>query len=90
LIMIRDNRGGHNRKKVNENFFKTWTPDMAYVLGFMYADGALLNTSVSSRTYYLQYSNNDLALLSDIRKSLQSDHKIYIKPGNICVSLGMF
>jgi len=23
---------------VNEDFFKTWTPTMAYLLGFIYAD----------------------------------------------------
>jgi hypothetical protein len=26
---------------VNRDFFKTWTPQMAYVLGFIYADGTL-------------------------------------------------
>jgi hypothetical protein len=26
---------------VNRDFFKTWTPQMAYVLGFIYADGSL-------------------------------------------------
>lgn len=83
LIMRREPRGGHNRKKINENFFKIWTPEMAYVLGFMYADGALLNTNNSSRTYYLQFSNNCLDLLSDIRKALQSDHKIYVKAPHV-------
>ena len=26
---------------INENFFKSWTPQMAYVLGFIFADGSL-------------------------------------------------
>ncbi|EKD79968.1 MAG: hypothetical protein ACD_40C00236G0001 [uncultured bacterium] len=78
--MVRDPRGGHNRKAVSENFFKTWSPEMAYVLGFMFADGSLLDTNISSRTYYLFFANNDLDLLSQIRSSLDSNHRIYVKP----------
>jgi hypothetical protein len=56
--MVRDPRGGHNRKKINEDFFKTWSPQMTYVLGFMYADGALLNTKqthlVEPTIYFFQ------------------------------------
>ena len=81
--MIRDPRGGHNRKKLNEDFFKVWSQKMAYVLGFMYADGSLLNTNKSSRTYYLMFANNDLDLLTKIRMVLKSDHKIYIKPPHV-------
>ncbi|MFH2085260.1 MAG: LAGLIDADG family homing endonuclease [bacterium] len=78
--MVRDPRGGHNRKKVNEVFFKTWTPNMAYVLGFMFADGSLLDTNKSSRTYYLLFSNNDFELLSKIKLCLNSEHAIYVRP----------
>lgn len=52
---------------------------MAYVLGFMFADGSLLNTNQSSRTYYLAFFNNDLGLLKQIRSCLQSNHKIYAR-----------
>lgn len=79
-VMIRDPRGGHNRKKINEDFFKTWNPCMAYVLGFMYADGSLLDTDASSRTYYLQFSSNDLELLKDIKYVMGSEHAIYVRP----------
>lgn len=81
--MIRDPRGGHNRKKVNEDFFKTWSPRMAYVLGFMYADGSLLNTNESSRTFYALFSNNDLPLLESIRRSIGSNHLIYSRPPHV-------
>lgn len=77
--MVRDSRGGYNRKKVNENFFKVWTPNMSYVLGFMFADGALLDTNSSSRTYYLLFSNNDFDLLTKIKKIMSSEHKIYVR-----------
>jgi intein-encoded DNA endonuclease-like protein len=81
--MVRDPRGGHNRKRVNEHFFKTWSPQMAYVLGFMFADGSLLDTNTSSRTYYLQFSNNDLDLLKKIRLVIKSEHDIYIRPSHV-------
>lgn len=44
-----DPRGGHNRYKFDKDFFKKWTPEMAYVLGFMYANGNIMD-SVISRT----------------------------------------
>lgn len=81
--MIRDSRGGYNRKTVNENFFKIWSPKMAYVLGFMFADGSLLDTNKSSRTYYLHFSNNDSSLLNDIRIALGSEHNIYTRQPRI-------
>lgn len=56
---------------------------MAYVLGFMFADGSLLDTNASSRTYYLQFSNTDLRLLQKIRTALQSQHAIYTHRGGV-------
>ncbi len=53
---------------------------MAYVLGFMFADGSLIDSNASSRTYYLSFFNNDLNLLTQIKRVLQSDHRIYMKP----------
>ena len=78
--MERDPRGGHNRSKINENFFKTWSSSMAYVLGFIYADGAVIDSRISSRTCYLLLSNNDSDLLYQIRKTLSSDHKLDYRP----------
>lgn len=81
--MLRDPRGGHNRKRVNEDFFKVWTPEMAYVLGFMFADGSLIDSNKSSRTYYISLFNNDLNLLTNIKRVLESNHKIYVKPARL-------
>ena len=52
---------------------------MAYVLGFMFADGSLIDSNASSRTYYLSFYNNDLDLLIQIMSVLQSNHQIYVK-----------
>lgn len=53
---------------------------MAYVLGFIYADGAIIDSRISSRTCYLLLSNNDSNLLYQIRNALSSDHKFDYRP----------
>lgn len=75
-IMRVDKRGGHNQKRINKNFFKEWSPKMAYVLGFIYADGTVENCIKSSRTCYLGITNTNLQILEDIRKCMDSDHII--------------
>lgn len=77
--MDRDSRGGHNRKKVNEDFFKIWAPNMAYVLGFIYADGAVEDCRESSRTCYLVLSNNDLDLLNDMSRAMSAEKSVQIR-----------
>ncbi len=74
--MFRDTRGGHNRKRVNEDFFKRWTPQMAYVLGFIYADGTVEDCRLSSRACYVGFTNTDKNLLLKIRTLLESNHHI--------------
>jgi len=72
-----DPRGGHNRRQVNRDFFKNWSPHMAYVLGFLYADGCIIDARKSSRSCYIKFSNNDKELLDQIRWAMKSSHKIY-------------
>lgn len=74
-----DPRGGHNRKKINENFFKKWSPEMAYVLGLIYADGSLIDSRLSSRTCYVIISNNDLDLLKQVKNTMGSKHTLEVR-----------
>lgn len=53
---------------------------MAYVLGFVYADGAVEDCRKSSRTCYLVLSNNDKDLLIQIRNVMLSNHVLYRRP----------
>ena len=55
----------------NEDFFKTWTPKMSYVLGFMYADGCIGDTRV------LRFSNKNLFLLENVKKFMEVENPIY-------------
>jgi hypothetical protein len=45
--------------KVDSNFFKTWTPSMAYILGFITADGSLENAAYL-RGKYLRICSSDI------------------------------
>jgi len=81
--MYRDPRGGHNQKSFNEDFFKTWSPPMAYILGFICADGAVVDARKSSRTCYTSIVINDKDLLDSIRKAMQSKHPIHKRPPHL-------
>lgn len=50
---------------------------MAYVLGFIAADGAIIDARKSSRTCYVTITIGDIELLRQIKKTLSSNHIIY-------------
>jgi hypothetical protein len=61
-------------KTYNKDFFKTWTSDMAYILGFMYADGNIVETKRGN--HYIAIYTADRELLVAMAKSMQSKHKV--------------
>jgi hypothetical protein len=65
------------QKTKNENFFKTWSSDMAYVLGFFTADGAMYFTRRG--THFIEFQITDGGLLLDIQKALESNHKVTVR-----------
>lgn len=54
---------------VNANFFKTWSPEMAYVLGVIVTDG-----NIGEREFNIV--SNDPELLEKCRDAMQSHHRI--------------
>lgn len=58
------------RYKVNQSFFKRWNSQMAYILGFTFADG---NIHYCSLSWNLK---NDIALLKKINKAMESNYPI--------------
>lgn len=62
------------QKYVNKNFFKTWTQDMAYVLGFFAADG-YITVNKRGSTYWC-IGITDRKLLENIRLCIGSNHVI--------------
>ena len=71
-----DSRGGYNSFSFDTNFFKKWSPAMAYTLGFIFADGTIIDAQKSSRTCYLRIDNTDKIILEKIKLALSSNHPI--------------
>lgn len=61
--------------KINEDYFKKWSYEMAYILGFIVADGSLEDASYL-RGKYLRIYNTDYYIINEIKYRLQSDHRI--------------
>lgn len=61
-------------KTKNEDFFKRWSSEMAYVLGFFAADGSM--TKNKRGAHFIEFSTNDKVLLEKIRYSIGSNHAV--------------
>ncbi len=63
----------HSRKyKLNESFFEQWSPVMAYVLGFWFADGYMRK----EKSYRMVVVSNDAQILEAIRDAMGSTNPI--------------
>lgn len=56
---------------------------MVYVLGLIFADGAVEDVRKSSRTCYIQVASKDKPLLEQVRKALSSDHTINTRKAKV-------
>lgn len=63
------------KHKVNEKFFEKWSPTMAYVLGYIYADGNLIDDPYM-RGKYISVTSVDVDSILRIRNWLKSEHKL--------------
>lgn len=68
--------GSWKRKfKVNENFFKTWSNNMAYILGFFMADGCLVQDQQT-----ISFAQKEEYILLQIKDVIESTHPIIQNP----------
>ena len=67
-------------KKKNEDFFKKWSPEMAYILGFFTADGSMIKNKRGA--HFIEFQITDRDLLIKIREALGSNHKITARKRN--------
>lgn len=66
--------------KVDEKFFNVWSRKMAYVLGFLFADGSLEDAPYL-RGKYIRFVSINREIILKIKKAISSKHTIYeIKP----------
>lgn len=63
--------------KVDEEFFDKWSYKMAYVLGFIYADGSLEN-ALYLRGKYVRMTSTDKDVLEKIQRVMNSEHRLYV------------
>lgn len=83
--LLRDERnGGTIKYNLNEDYFKTWSSDMAYILGFIAADGCV-HIKVSERISGNSYENysmtinlqkGDVDVLEKIKDALEFEGNI--------------
>ena len=59
-------------KSVNKDFFKTWSPNMAYILGFFAADGYITVNRRGGQFWCIQI--NDKELLEEIKRGRERSH----------------
>ncbi len=71
-------------KQTNRAFFSVWTPEMAYILGFWFADGCMYQ---SNKDYRITFTSADLNHLKAIQVTLASEQKIYTRAGGRCYDL---
>jgi intein-encoded DNA endonuclease-like protein len=64
-------------KEFDKSFFKKWTRGMAYVLGFLFADGNIIKTK--RKTYFISIYSSDEDLLGAMRECMRSNHKISLR-----------
>ncbi len=60
--------------KYNKDFFKVWSADMAYFLGFFCADGNMTKNKRGGR--YISVYSADKVIISDLKKIIGSEHKL--------------
>lgn len=71
-------------RQAHRDFFREWSPEMAYVLGYFAADGTMLKNNRGA--YFIEFHSTDKNLIHHVRTALGSNHKIGIrkpKPGTL-------
>ncbi len=63
------------KHKVNETFFDTWSAEMAYVLGYLYADGSMEDASYL-RGKYVRVTSVEKHAIINIKRLMNAEHRI--------------
>jgi hypothetical protein len=69
-------RGQLRKYKVNDNFFKKWSSNMAYVLGFWFADGNM-RKRLGAGNFSIAQQTKDEYILKNILSAMKCNNPIY-------------
>lgn len=61
---------------IKEDYFKEWSRNMSYILGFTYADGSINTTKHHSKLVF-QLQKSDEEVLNFIKQEIQPNRRIY-------------
>ena len=75
-LFIRQMGRGRPKLSVNHNYFKDWTIDNAYILGYIFADGCLHQTKTGAWKLQLGCWCVDQRLIIDIANKIDSNYKL--------------
>jgi hypothetical protein len=73
---------GPRKYKVNDDYFKKWSPNMAYILGFWFADGNIGKRN--SYIFNITQNKKDKYLLEAILREMKSDYPLAFVPSCDC------
>ena len=80
----------HPRKGVNENYFEKWSANMAYLLGYILADGCIIEGTYKGYSGALKFGvqKRDIDILEKIRQELRSEHAISVvgNAAHLCIT----
>jgi len=74
-----------NKYTIDHNFFKTWSPDMAYIFGLWFSDGYICKGR--SWVFGITLDKKDKYLLQRILKKMGSNHKLYANKNTFSISI---
>lgn len=61
-------------RSLNQDFFKKWSSEMAYVLGFFAADGSMLRNGRGA--HFIEFTSTDRVLIEHVQRVVGSGHLI--------------
>jgi|AntAceMinimDraft_9_1070365.scaffolds.fasta_scaffold24922_2 intein-encoded DNA endonuclease-like protein len=67
------------KQKVNAKFFQQWSSNMAYILGFIVADGSVHKRKNRKDSYVMNITSKDRKHLEEIQKVMSSQYKLGLK-----------
>lgn len=76
---------------INESYFKKWSPNMAYVVGFILADGCIIKGTYKGYSDSLKFGvqTQDRDILEKIKYELKSKHKLSVTKTKNAVSFSI-